>query len=239
MRSLILPRRRLLKVTALIVGTIAAPAIVRAQIFNPPMFMPQPASGAVVTWSAGNSDVNYVLSGGNLVATVAATATLNYVARGNTTFNAKAYFEVVQTAGGAPGANILGVGITGAGFVLDESSFLGQTAAAICCYNQGGAVFTGGAQTGTDGGWNANADNMGVAVDNGNQKIWFRLNGGNWNNSGTANPATNTLGISISGLSAPYLPAVIARTANLTAAFTANFTSASWAFSAPAGFSHI
>jgi hypothetical protein len=44
-----------------------------------------------------------------------------------------------------------------------------------------------------------------MAVDLGNQAIWFRVgSSGNWNNSGTANPATNMGGISIASLkSAP------------------------------------
>jgi len=40
---------------------------------------------------------------------------------------------------------------------------------------------------------------IGVAVDIGNRRIWFKVNGSTWNLSGTANPATNVGGLDISG----------------------------------------
>jgi hypothetical protein len=50
-----------------------------------------------------------------------------------------------------------------------------------------------------------------VAVDLGGAVIWFRVSGGNWNNSGTANPATGTGGVSLSTMtgvgSTAYYPA--------------------------------
>jgi len=40
-------------------------------------------------------------------------------------------------------------------------------------------------------------DRLSVAVDIDNNLIWFRTNNGNWNNSGTANPATGVGGIDL------------------------------------------
>lgn len=56
--------------------------------------------------------------------------------------------------------------------------------------------------------------NIGVAllveqsggIDTAQSRIWFRVNGGNWNNSGTANPATNTGGHVIGAGNAFYFP---------------------------------
>jgi hypothetical protein len=44
----------------------------------------------------------------------------------------------------------------------------------------------------------AQGDYVDMAVDLDNGRIWFRLNNGPWNNSGTANPATNVGGLVIS-----------------------------------------
>jgi hypothetical protein len=38
---------------------------------------------------------------------------------------------------------------------------------------------------------------MCIAVDLDNAKIWFRVGAGNWNNNGSANPATNVGGIDL------------------------------------------
>jgi len=49
-------------------------------------------------------------------------------------------------------------------------------------------------------------DSVDMAIDFDNREIWFRRNQtGNWNNSGTANPSTNTDGFSLSTFAAgPY-----------------------------------
>ena len=51
--------------------------------------------------------------------------------------------------------------------------------------------------------WGLN-DVIDVAVDNSNSTIWFRVNGGYWNNNSNADPATNNGGITIYGLSGQY-----------------------------------
>lgn len=78
-------------------------------------------------------------------------------------------------------------------------------------------------------------DIWGVAVDMGNNAIWFRLNGGNWNNNVSDNPATNTGGISISPMNTSgtlwaefYI--------NNTDALTVNFGASAYNNSAPSGF---
>lgn len=76
-----------------------------------------------------------------------------------------------------------------------------------------------------------------IAVDFGASKVWWRTNGGNWNNSGTDNPATSTGGVSMTGNSmaaGPYFAFVQLRG---TAQATANFGASAFAQTMPSGFS--
>jgi len=76
-----------------------------------------------------------------------------------------------------------------------------------------------------------------VALDASAGLIWFRVNGGNWNNSGTANPATGVGGLNVAGgtFAPPYFPKWTGG-GNLNDACTVNFGGSAYAFSVPAGF---
>jgi hypothetical protein len=78
-----------------------------------------------------------------------------------------------------------------------------------------------------------------MAVDRPNNLLWVRHNNGNWNGSGTANPATGTGGISISGLPAGNLFIGVYLDAPIGAAMTIRPTAAEWTIGAPAGFTAI
>ncbi len=83
------------------------------------------------------------------------------------------------------------------------TSYLGTDTAGMG-WGGDGAIYggAGGAiQTWADG------DTLCFALDIDNGNIWFRTNGGNWNNSATANPATNTEGKAISPVTAPFYAA--------------------------------
>jgi hypothetical protein len=69
----------------------------------------------------------------------------------------------------------------------------------------------------------------------------MRVNNNGWNNDviGNQNPATNTGGISTTGTPALY-PALVYRSDTADAMqVTGQFSSASWSFSAPAGFTNL
>jgi hypothetical protein len=70
----------------------------------------------------------------------------------------------------------------------------------------GGAVFVSGSNTGVTVGTIIATDVIAVAVDMTHMRVWFKniTQGFNWNGSGTANPATNTGGISIAAT--PLVP---------------------------------
>jgi len=74
-----------------------------------------------------------------------------------------------------------------------------------------------------------------VAIDLTAQTIWMRVNGGNWNLSGTADPATGVGGVSFAGINAgPYFPAISSSDNGSIA--TANFGATAYAQTAPSGF---
>lgn len=63
--------------------------------------------------------------------------------------------------------------------------------------------------------------------------IWFRKNGGQWNNSPTANPSTNTGGITLSLINQTLFPTVIA---DGDCSVTCNFGNSAFQTSGPVGF---
>lgn len=139
----------------------------------------------------------------------------------------KYYFEVTATTIAGTGC---GVGI--AMGTVSFTSFLSlATGGAVALYT-GTNYVNGSSVSGSLGSW-SNGDVICVALDLTNNEVWFRRNNGNWNGSGTANPATNTGGYSISGLTSPIYGAMMISN---TAAMTANFGQNSFSYSAPSGF---
>lgn len=67
--------------------------------------------------------------------------------------------------------------------------------------------------------------------------FWARLNGGNWNNNVSADPASGAGGFSISGLSGLLYPGLwLLNNSEGVPQFTANFGASAFSFSVPSGF---
>jgi len=77
-------------------------------------------------------------------------------------------------------------------------------------------------------------DVVGIAIDLGAHLFWARKNAGNFNNSGTANPATATGGLAFTADS--YAPAVAWFSNAVNDAYTMNVGATAYANAAPAGF---
>lgn len=153
------------------------------------------------SFNPANTSSGITLSNGNLTATVNSTDPGTHVNAfsldGEST--GKFYWEIV--CGIASGAGRLGIATTGAslstGFGADTQSY---------GWDSSGQVFFNGASVATIQGF-GNGNTVATAVDIGNLLIWFQTAGGNWNNSGTANPATGIGGISIGSIAS--LPLLI------------------------------
>jgi hypothetical protein len=100
----------------------------------------------------------------------------------------------------------------------------------------GGATLNSGAQLNGGAGF-ARGTVVGIAVDLDNKLFWARIApSGNWNGSGTANPATATGGFSFSTLSALFYPGVMFGSFAADAVILHTLAT-SWSGAAPAGFS--
>ena len=153
---------------------------------------------------------------------------LNYFSTGLT------YFEQTLVTNAGTG---LRIGISNASHSLSAALTLGVNALG---YNPSTGAVIGNAATLATIMTATNGDVLGFAVDLTNSKIWIRKNGGDWNNDviGNQNPATNTGGISLSGLNAgPYYPTFTSTDDDTS--LTLNIGASAYNASAPSGFGNI
>ena len=199
---------------------------------------------AGATWNPSDKSANLVLSSGNLTVTGSNGAFTVMGVRGTISKSTgKYYWEItivedtgfptffqigvanaaVPITGGITGAGGLGVALVGDGAVTVSTD--GTPVATLMAYDEG--------------------DVVGLAVDFDNWRMWWRVNGGNWNNSGTANPATNTEGVPLNSGSlvtfptgVPYFPIIyqLQITADPPQQTIANFGATSYTNTPPAGF---
>ena len=179
------------------------------------------------SWSGADA-LNVNLTNFNLTAT--ATSTGNGGVRSvDRLTSGKYYWEVTPTVF-VGGSTIIGVANSSANL----ASVGNAPANAAGVYRSGG-IWVNNASTGTVLG-TIGAVAVGFALDIGGALIWIR-NGpaGNWNNSGTANPATGAGGINISAIISTGLNALFGfLSANESC--TANFGDSAFAGTVPSGF---
>ena len=186
-----------------------------------------------VTWSP-TDNVTTTLSNGNL--TGSCTATNNSIVRGTAAKSSgKLYFEEAWTGAFRGNSTMTGIALLSAGLATISSASTGAVS-----YSSAGSVFNNSATAVATGYpvWNnATAVTICVAVDLSNDRIWFRLNGGLWNNSAPADPAANVGGLDISNLFAATGAAPIALMQGNTGIIaTANFGATAFAQAMPSGF---
>lgn len=186
-----------------------------------------------VTWSPTLKSANVTLSNSNLTATTDGSGGLNFtggivVPAGAIAAAAKFVWDFTITAtGGNPGL------INGSWAFID-SQYLGIDGNSIANFGiSPGVVYNNATLT------TLAAMNPGDIVQTaciGGSLIWWRVNGGGWNNDILANqnPATATGGISIAALGTPVYPAY--NVGGAAGAVTANF-GPSLSQTPPAGFS--
>lgn len=169
---------------------------------------------------------NVTLSGGNLIATVLPTNGGVRGAGGLT--SGKYYWENTYTT---INTNTVGVGISLASASLTNATNIGfaniaRTTGGITVNNVGSGSALGIINP---------AAVVGIAVDFTAKLIWFRIApAGNWNGSGTANPATGVGGISIASISTgPLYPCMYGQTGDK---ITANFGATAFSGAVPSGF---
>jgi hypothetical protein len=104
----------------------------------------------------------------------------------------------------SPNSHFVGIGYTSmnysgnpyGGYPGNDGQSMGYGSDGNIWYN--GAIYLGGLQTWTTG------DIIDIVVNNSSNTMWVRVNGGNWDNNPSDNPATNTGGFEI--INAPFYP---------------------------------
>jgi hypothetical protein len=182
--------------------------------------------GSVLTTFNG-TQTNVTMSNGNLTATHNNTTndsgamSANYIASG------KCYFEITVTQRTGSASNNIGIILSGGTFINASSGFN-----TVSIFNSGG-VYNHNSNVFNFPTILATGDVVGFAIDLNARLAWIRVNGGNWNNSGSADPATGTGGMTfIAGSFAPFVRFATV----LNDAYTGNFGQSAFAFTKPVGF---
>lgn len=197
------------------------------------MRMRNPSGGAppgTATLNPSDKAANLTLSGGDLIATSAGGAASFVNARATTSkTTGKYYFEFTINA---RTANI-GVGV--ANSTASLTAFLGTDANAIAWYTGSGTVFLNGSPTATMP--TVPVAGIGcVAIDFGNDAIWFRVAGGGWN-GGTGDPASNFAGFAFpSGLTGAVAGFAGVALRDTSDQITVNFGGSPFVYTVPSGF---
>lgn len=186
------------------------------------------AAPAVVTWNSADKSASMGLSGGNLVAT-GGSASDQGVRATTGLSSGKRYFELTYNTHAGGNAQL---GLSPSSFAVGNAPSSGANIAVL---KSSGDVVVNTVTQATLGAYAAGAV-LSFAIDLDADLLWVRLNGGLWNASGTANPATATGGISTSALASTLFPLTyyFNGVGNVT---TANFGATAFSYSVPSGFS--
>lgn len=151
------------------------------------------------TWRFDSSKVgpDISLSNGNLTATMTATPVDSSVL-GTYSIGAteKLMFSFTLTTY-APRGGFNGVGFAGDGAPLN--GWLGYTNIGVGIYDDG-YVYRNSILSSVGSKFQSSGSVIDVCIDAANNRFWYRVNGGNWNNNAAYNPATNTGGIDVSSV---------------------------------------
>jgi hypothetical protein len=143
----------------------------------------------------------------------------------------KWYFEVTLQ-GVVNGGDALGIMLSTGTF----NNVVSGTNSTVVLLGGTSNVWSNNANTSMNLGSPSVGDVFGVAIDLNAKLAWFRRNNGNWNASGTANPATGTGGATIAG--GAFAPVVAFVSGATTDAMTANFGQSAYSGTPPSGFAN-
>lgn len=186
---------------------------------------------AAVSWNPSDKDTYVTLSGGNLIAAAGGPVVSQGAVRAISGYSSGKYYweETVD---------IWASGNTGVGIALSSAnlSTVPTNPVGAAILYQGGTIYVNGSYSGVSMGARTAGQIIGIAIDVSAKLIWFRVApSGNWNNSGTANPATGTGGISFSALVGAVYP--LAAFNLVGDQITANFGGSAFSGTMPSGFS--
>jgi hypothetical protein len=190
-------------------------------------------AGTVILATFDGIATEVALTNGNLTATHTTTSSATAGARSTSNkTTGKFYFEVTMSL--THNSNGDSVGLIASGGTYPDILNL----SANCMVTEkGGNIFSNGGFAATFGSPAPVGTVLGVAVDLGTRKGWFRRGSGNWNNDAAQNPATGAGGVTVQATVA-FAPVVAlgGGSAAIGDSVTANFGQTAYANAAPAGF---
>jgi hypothetical protein len=179
----------------------------------------------VLTTYNGTTTGTVTVTGGGLTVTHGSTTSGIYADSLTAVYAGKYYFEVTV---GSKTANGHSVGIW--------HPTLANTNAFLTISNSGCDIYMNTVSVVTNIGTAITGSVIGFAVDLNSNLIWIRVNVGNWNGNGSANPATGVGGLATSaGLRQPFVNFAIGGAIDY---FVGNFGGSAYANAAPSGFSN-
>lgn len=185
----------------------------------------------MTTWN-GSDLLRVSLSNGNL--TFTGTSNQGGVRSTDSKTSGKWYYEAIINTNVASDT---GVGIANGSVAFTAlASNAGGGVIAFTDFSSG-AILVNGSASGKTLGIASNGDRIDVAFDVTGQLFWARRNGGNWNGTVGADPATGTGGISFSGLGAVAMFA--AGTVSTGTVVTANFGATAFSGTVPSGYTAL
>ena len=190
-----------------------------------------------VTWNPSDTFAATFTNGNLTIASVTQASPNWQSTRATVSFASGKYYVEYHIDANTPVSGgdyaYLGVGVANTSMALNE--FLGNFSNHSLGYFPGKPGFLPAAVTPAAG---VVGNTIGVAYDFTNKAMWVAINGGNWNNSSSASPATNTGGVSFSSAAGPYFAAIsfTRNTGDPVAQITANFGATAFAYTAPSGF---
>jgi hypothetical protein len=159
--------------------------------------------GGAAAWNPADAGTSITVSGaGNVIATyTGATFGSHFGVRSTTSHGSGKYYVEFTMAVGTSGNPIVGIADAGATI---PTGYPGQTNYGIG-YQNDNAVFLNTGSNVTNGFMPTytTGDVIGMAVDMGNNKIWWRKNGGSWNGT-TDDPTNPATGYNISSMVGPF-----------------------------------
>lgn len=182
----------------------------------------------MTTWNSADAAANIALSGGSLIATT--TSSTQGAVRATASVSTKTYIEAFILNGTG---TLWSIGFADATFSVTAAA--GSTTDSVVTQpNQARNFFNNGG-LGTLQYAPGALNTICIAFDPVGKLWWARINGGIWNNSGTANPATGTGGLSVAAIAAgPYFPYFSSNGSG--AQVQANFGATSFSYAPPSGF---
>jgi|HubBroStandDraft_6_1064221.scaffolds.fasta_scaffold00056_21 hypothetical protein len=187
-------------------------------------------------WNPADKSANVVLTNNNLTASVITIG--DGGVRSLSSKTSGLYYVELTWVNASGGASGFGIATAGATFTGAHDLAADATNGCICyCTFGSGDIYYNGANASVGmGAGLANGDTGCLALDMTHHTFWTRRNNGLWLNSGTADPATNTGGLSVPLFSSNPAFLAVCFSGSSLSQVTLNAGGTAYTFTPPAGF---